>query len=239
MKTPGINMTITTGIGRIKIYTDPKETKKAWSLLQGTPRAMYDAYAIAAQKYGGKIVKMAKECIDRDQPPKGASWPALSDKYKERYHTERHYFLTGQYYQAIGIYMEKVSFAGTGKFAGYRIHVGLPTGGSNHHHTPGIMTSTNKSGSGRGALTMLQLGNLLEYGFEAFGKYPVPARPLWTPLYQQAESSGTGNLKAYITRALQHTFENFIRTGKWDVAKQAKGTAASAAQDKSTYIHTY
>lgn len=238
MATHGINMTITTGIGRLHIYTDPAETKKAWSLLQGTPNAMYNAYAIAAQKYGGKIVKMARECINRDQPPKGASWPPLSDKYKERYHTDGHYFLSGQYYEAIGIYMEKVAYAGTGKFAGYKIHVGLPTGGKMHYHKSGIQTNASKSGEGRGDLSMLQLGNLLEYGFEAFGKYQVPARPLWTPLYAQAESS-TGNLKSYITKALRSTFENFVRTGRWDVVQQAKSTAASSATEKSTFIHTY
>lgn len=229
-----INVTISTALGHLQIYTDPVETKRAMKLIKDTPTLLYASYVDAAQRFGGKIIKRARECIDRDQPPRGASWPPLSEAYKERWHTDRHYYLSGQYYEAMGIFVDKLHFAGSGKFAGYQVHVGLPTTGKNHLHHATIKTKKERSGEGRGELTMLQLGNLLEFGFEAFGAHQVPARPLWIPLY--AEAGGNRTIRIYLQNAIKRQLEHYLATGRPLIVSNAKSTAASNAAEKSTYI---
>ena len=224
-----INVTVSTGLGTLRIYSDPKQTKQALRLIKDVPTLMYSAYVDAAQRFGSLVVKRARECIDRDQPPKGTSWPPLSKEYVKRYHPNGHYFLNGLYYEAIGIYVDKVAFAGTGKFAGYQVHIGLPTSGSKQYHTNYVKTKTS-----RGNLTMLQLGNLLEFGFQAFGKAQVPPRPLWIPIY--AEFGGKNRLRVYLSNAIKRQVENYIAHGCHLQISNTKNTAASLASEKSGYI---
>ena len=188
-----INQYVETPFGKLHIYTDPAELEKATKLIKGSSKILYDAYRDAASRWGGKVVKAAKKCIASQVPPKGVSWPPLSEKYKDWVGgDDRIYFKSGQYYEAIGVHEEKVEFYRSTK-TGYRYFVGLPNGVKKWP----ARYSTKKP------LTLQKVAKILE-----FGAKDIPPRPLWIPLYK--EMGGDKRIQLYVKNAIKRQLKKYM-----------------------------
>lgn len=192
-----INHFIDTPFGQLHIFVDPNEANKAKRLINESPKILWEAWRDAAERYGKKIVKEAKRCINSGIPPKGATWPPLSPKYVEAMGgDDRIYYKTGQYEESIGIHRENVYFAKTGAFSRPRYFVGLP---------PGKMKIPPRYGYKRRPLTLIRVAQLLEQGIPSRN---VPPRPLWKPLFDA--SGGKDRIKIYVRNALKRQLSKYM-----------------------------
>ena len=188
-----INQYVETPFGKLHIFTDKEELARANKLIEDTPDILYDAYEDAAKRWGGKVVKAAKKCIETQRPPKGVSWPPLSEAYVDSMgHDNRIYFKSGQYEESIDIHKEKVEYYGSNK-TGVRYFVGLPNG-----------TKKSKPRHKRKKyLTLQQVAKILEFGG---GK--IPPRPLWRPLYE--EFGGKKSIERYVKNAVVRQLKKYM-----------------------------
>lgn len=190
-----INQYVETPFGQLHIYADPVQLAKATKLIKDTPKLMFDAYKDAASRWGGKVVKAAKECVSTGRPPKGTSWPPLSEKYISWVGGEDQiYFKTAQYLESIGVHEEKVEYYGTNK-TGSRYFVGLPNG---------VKKWPARYSSKRKQLTLQKVGLILEYGSRD-GR--IPPRPLWRPLYEQM--GGKKRIELYVKNAVKRQLKKY------------------------------
>ena len=67
-----INITLSTVLGNVKIWANPRQQKKAEELLRKTPEILQQAYTNTAQRFGDRLAKMAKTCLRNGIPPKNS-----------------------------------------------------------------------------------------------------------------------------------------------------------------------
>jgi hypothetical protein len=116
MASKSVNITISTPLGDLQIYTDPKEQARAERLIAETPSIMRNAYDIATEKFGNQLLRLVKKCLRTGTPPRGTHWDPHSANTIKRYgeHTLLNY--TGQYLRSVQIVKQK-----------NRTYVGIPT----------------------------------------------------------------------------------------------------------------
>ena len=68
MASKSVNITISTPLGDLQIYTDPKEQARAERLIAETPSIMRNAYDRATEKFGNQLLRLVKKCLS-DEPP--------------------------------------------------------------------------------------------------------------------------------------------------------------------------
>lgn len=191
-----INQYFDLPIGRLHIYADKEQLEKAMKLIKEMPGILVEAYDDAAIRYGKKLKKEARSCLDRNQPPAGVSWPPLSESYVQHMGgDDRRYMKQLQYYESIDIWKEKYTVLGTDK-SGYRVYVGLPNGVKKLHPIHG-----NKETH----LTLSQVAKILENGTRD-GR--IPPRPLWKPLYDQL--GGKKSIERYVTNAIKRKLKPYL-----------------------------
>ena len=158
-------------------------------------------YEEAVNKFSRKILKIVKGAIQTSTPPGGEIWEPLSPKYLRSYGKHDPYFLTGQYYRAVGLFKQKS-----------KVWVGLPYNRKYNRHDSH-------------SLTLNQIAILLEYGRGGLGSNYVedddegeggydnstsymPARPLWAPSLREAGGIDKLNemLLHYIRSSLGRAF---------------------------------
>jgi hypothetical protein len=182
-----INHYVDTPFGKLHVFSDPDETRRAEELIKRTPKILFDAYKDAAERFGKDIITKARRCIDTQTPPHGVNWPKLSSRYVARMAgDDRIYLKSYQYYEAIGIYKDHVYYQ-SGKLAKTRIFVGLPTQVKKVH--PRFNRDTK--------LTLIQVANILEMGTR---NERIPPRPLWKPLFQ--DMKGNERIKTFIKNSI-------------------------------------
>lgn len=188
-----INTYLDLPIGNLKIYADPKDLEKARKLLADMPEILEDAYWDAANRWGGKLKKEAIACIEKNKPPKGVSWPALSPKYVASMGgDERRYFKSGEYEESIDIYRERLTgLAGRT----HRVYVGLPNQMMKRH------PKKNKTMG----ITIQEVAKILEAGTI---DDRIPPRPLWKPLYEQL--GGKKSIERYVINAIKRQLKPYI-----------------------------
>lgn len=177
-----IDRTFNTLAGDIELRVDNRARAKADKLIRSLSRKdrnniIHKATRIACIEYGNTIVTAARRCIVTGIPPKGYTWPALSDFYSKTFNKSKHsfYSLTGQYYRSIAVRKEKASIAGGNGRTKEIISVGLPSG---------VKKEAVPGGFGPQGLTLVQVARLLETGGKV-GKGRIPPRPLWKGLFEQ------------------------------------------------------
>ena len=191
-----INTYVDLPVGRLHIYADRHDMERARVLLDNMPNILTEAYLDAASRWGGKLKKEAIRCIEMNQPPKGVSWPPLSEKYVAKMGgDDRRYFKSGQYEESIDIYKEKVSFAGSTKES-HRVYVGLPNQVGKVHP---------KNASKVKNITLQAVAKILEVGTRDGN---IPPRPLWKPLYEQF--GGKKSIERYVTNAIKRKLKPYI-----------------------------
>ena len=116
MASKSVNITISTPLGDLQIYTDPKEQARAERLIAETPSIMRNAYDRATEKFGNQLLRLVKKCLRTGTPPRGTHWDPHSANTIKRYgeHTLLNY--TGQYLRSVQIVKQK-----------NRTYVGIPT----------------------------------------------------------------------------------------------------------------
>ncbi|MCM1438797.1 MAG: hypothetical protein NC131_06250 [Roseburia sp.] len=154
-----INITLSTVLGNVKIYANPKQQRKAEELLKKTPHILQQAYINAASRFGERLSKMAKTCLRKGMPPpnSGVSWPPHAASTTRRLGEHTLLYWSSQYYHAIGVYKR-----------GKNVFVGVKSG-----------VKKTRPDNAKSRLTLLQVAKILE-----FGGGRVPARPLWIPLFE-------------------------------------------------------
>lgn len=196
MATHQINQYFDIPLGRLKIWSDPKQLEKAKKLVEEMPEILEEAYYDAAMRWGGKLKKEARKCLDRNQPPSGVSWPPLSERYVESMGGDDRRYMKGlQYYESIDIHKEAYTVLGTNK-SGNRVYVGLPNGVKKLHPLHGTKETR---------LTLSQVAKILENGTRN-GK--IPPRPLWKPLYDQL--GGKKSIERYVINAIKRKLNPYI-----------------------------
>lgn len=60
MASKSVNITISTPLGDLQIYTDPKEQARAEKLIAETPSIMRNAYDRATEKFGNQLLRLVK-----------------------------------------------------------------------------------------------------------------------------------------------------------------------------------
>lgn len=188
-------------IGTLHIFTNHAENQRAIKLLKETPEAMARAYAVATKRWGDRVVKEARRCINRGMPPKGGEkWDKLSKNYVEREGGDnRIYIKTIQYFEGIGIHTETVEYYRSTKVS-KRQYIGLPNG----------VRKLPTIGHRTGLLTLQKVAKILEYGTKVkSGRGHVPDRPLWGPLFKQF--GGKESIKRYIQNDLKKEFLKLTR----------------------------
>lgn len=60
MASKSVNITISTPLGDLQIYTDPKEQARAERLIAETPSIMRNAYDRATEKFGNQLLRLVK-----------------------------------------------------------------------------------------------------------------------------------------------------------------------------------
>jgi len=186
-----INQYIDMPIGNLHIYVDPAEQARAEKLLRETPKMLTAAFRDAAHRWGDQVVREAIKCINQDTPPKGVSWPPLSEKYVKSHGIDNHHYLqSGQYIDSIGIY-ETGLYSLSGAKVRDRIYVGLPP----------AVKKTRPTGKD-GKLTLQEVAKILESGTH---DESIPPRPLWAPLYKRF--GGQSSIKRYVINAIKRQIE--------------------------------
>lgn len=178
MASKSVNITISTPLGDLQIYADPKEQARAERLIAETPSIMRNAYDRAAEKFGNQLLRLVKKCLRTGTPPRGTHWDPHSAYTIKRYgeHTLLNY--TGQYLRSVQIVKQK-----------NRTYVGIPTN----------LKKTRKDGRTSKKRTLNQVAIMLEYGSRRGGN--LPPRPLWAPAFEQV--GGKKVLKETIVRELR------------------------------------
>lgn len=190
-----VNLSVGSPFGDIAIYiTDKAKLEQARRLIERAPHILVSAYEDAANRWGGKVIKKARECIDGDSPPKGSgvSWPPLSPKYLARWGGHR-YWNWGQYYQEMGIHREQALLYGTTKTS-TRIYIGIPN----------QVMKISPVGKAK-SITLGGVARILENGTR---NDRIPPRPLWGPLYKSM--GGKESLKRYIREAIKRQLIKYL-----------------------------
>ena len=179
-----INITLSTVLGNVKIWANPRQQKKAEELLRKTPEILQQAYKNTAQRFGDRLAKMAKTCLRKGIPPKnsGVSWPPHAASTTRRLGEHTLLYWSSQYYHAIGLYTR-----------GRNIFVGVESG----------VKKTRPDGRNSG-LTLLQVAKILEFGG---GK--VPARPLWIPLFESV--GGKAKFKQELVKEIRKQVRKYTQ----------------------------
>lgn len=68
MASKSVNITISTPLGDLQIYTDPKEQARAEKLIAETPSIMRNAYDRATEKFGNQLLRLVKKCLRTGTP---------------------------------------------------------------------------------------------------------------------------------------------------------------------------
>ena len=179
-----INITLSTVLGNVKIWANPRQQKKAEELLRKTPEILQQAYKNTAQRFGDRLAKMAKTCLRKGIPPhnSGVSWPPHAASTTRRLGEHTLLYWSSQYYHAIGVYKR-----------GRNIFVGVNSG----------VKKTRPDGHTSG-LTLLQVAKILEFGG---GK--VPARPLWIPLFESV--GGKAKFKQELVKEIRKQVRKYTQ----------------------------
>lgn len=179
-----INITLSTVLGNVKIWANPRQQKKAEELLRKTPEILQQAYTNTAQRFGDRLAKMAKTCLRKGMPPKnsGVSWPPHAASTTRRLGEHTLLYWSSQYYHAIGVYKR-----------GRNIFVGVNSS----------VKKTRPDGRNSG-LTLLQVAKILEFGG---GK--VPARPLWIPLFESV--GGKAKFKQELVKEIRKQVRKYTQ----------------------------
>ena len=179
-----INITLSTVLGNVKIWANPRQQKKAEELLRKTPEILQQAYKNTAQRFGDRLAKMAKTCLRKGIPPKnsGVSWPPHAASTTRRLGEHTLLYWSSQYYHAIGVYTR-----------GRNIFVGVKS----------RVKKTRPDGRNSG-LTLLQVAKILEFGG---GK--VPARPLWIPLFESV--GGKAKFKQELVKEIRKQVRKYTQ----------------------------
>ena len=160
-------------------------------------------YNAAVEEFSSKVLKIVRTAILTGQGPNGVRWEPHSPKYTRSYGAHPIYRLTGQYYNAVGVYGNRS-----------RTWIGLPY-------------NARYQRTGTHSLTLNQIAKILEYGRgggsgsnyiegEDEEDYAVdnstsymPARPLWAPAF--LEAGGNDKLEA---RLLYHIRSHLAKAFK-------------------------
>lgn len=182
MASKSVNITISTPLGDLQIYTDPKEQARAEKLIAETPSIMKNAYDRATEKFGNQLLRLVKKCLRTGTPPRGTHWDPHSANTIKRYgeHTLLNY--TGQYLRSVQIVKQK-----------NRTYVGIPTN----------LKKTRK-GDRTSKRTLNQVAIMLEYGSRGGN---LPPRPLWKPAFEQV--GGKKVLKETLIRELRKEIRRY------------------------------
>lgn len=184
MASKSVNITISTPLGDLQIYTDPKEQARAEKLIAETPSIMRNAYDRTTEKFGNQLLRLVKKCLRTGTPPRGTHWDPHSANTIKRYgeHTLLKY--TGQYLRSVQIVKQK-----------NRTYVGIP---------PNLKKT--RKGDRTSKRTLNQVAIMLEYGSRGGN---LPPRPLWAPAFEQV--GGKKVLKETIVRELRKEIRKYRR----------------------------
>lgn len=189
-----INHYVETPFGQLHIFSDPVETKKAKDLIDKSPHILWNAYKDAAERFGKIIIKEAKRCVNSGMPPKGVSWPPLSEKYVAKMGgDDRIYYKQGQYEENIGVWEVPVYYR-SGAFAKNRYYVGLPQD----------VKKLNPKHNRFTDITLLRVAQILEQGNLPY----LPPRPLWEPLFKA--NGGKDRIKTYVRNAIKRQLQKYM-----------------------------
>ena len=180
-----INITLSTVLGDVKIWANPRQQKKAEELLRKTPDILRQAYLNTAKRFGDRLAKMAKTCLRKGMPPpnSGVSWPPHAASTTRRLGEHTLLYWSSQYYRAIGVYQR-----------GKNIFVGVKSG----------TKKTRPDRSNPSGLTLLQVAKILE-----FGGGIVPARPLWIPLFESV--GGKAEFKQELVKEIRKQIRKYTQ----------------------------
>lgn len=195
-----INHYVDLPFGKLHIYADPNQSRKAEKLIKETPQILWEAWRDAGERYGKEIVKKAKECVLRGMPPKGVSWPPLSPKYIKVMGGDTNiYYKSAQYYEGIGVHRENMYYAKSygGGFARPRYFIGLPNGV--------LKWPARYKANTRKPLTLQQVAYILEVGSS---KAHIPPRPLWKPLFES--HGGNKKIELYVKNAIKRQLTKYM-----------------------------
>ena len=195
MASKSVNITISTPLGDLQIYTNPKEQARAERLIAETPSIMRNAYDRATEKFGNQLLRLVKKCLRTGTPPRGTHWDPHSANTIKRYgeHTLLKY--TGQYLRSVQIVKQK-----------NRTYVGIPTNLKKTRkgdRTSKRLKKTRK-GDRTSKRTLNQVAIMLEYGSRGGN---LPPRPLWAPAFEQV--GGKKVLKETIVRELRKEIRKY------------------------------
>lgn len=179
-----INITLSTVLGDVKIWANPRQQKKAEELLRKTPEILHQAYLNTAKRFGDRLAKMAKTCLRKGMPPpnSGVSWPPHAASTTRRLGEHTLLYWSSQYYHAVGVYTR-----------GRNIFVGVKSG----------VKKTRPDGYDSG-LTLLQVAKILE-----FGSSKIPARPLWIPLFESV--GGKAKFKQELVKEIRKQIRKYTQ----------------------------
>lgn len=179
-----INITLSTVLGNVKIWANPRQQRKAEELLKKTPEILHQAYLNTAKRFGERLAKMAKTCLRRGMPPSnsGVSWPPHAASTTRRLGEHTLLYWSSQYYRAVGVYTR-----------GRNIFVGVKSS----------VKKTRPDGRTSG-LTLLQVAKVLEFGG---GK--IPARPLWIPLFESV--GGKAKFKQELVKEIRKQMRKYTQ----------------------------
>lgn len=179
-----INITMSTVLGNVKIWANPRQQRKAEELLKKTPEIFHQAYLNTAKRFGERLAKMAKTCLRKGMPPSnsGVSWPPHAASTTRRLGEHTLLYWSSQYYHAVGVYTR-----------GRNIFVGVKSS------VKKIRPDGRTSG-----LTLLQVAKVLEFGG---GK--IPARPLWIPLFESV--GGKAKFKQELVKEIRKQMRKYTQ----------------------------
>lgn len=179
-----INITLSTVLGNVKIWANPRQQRKAEELLKKTPEILHQAYLNTAKRFGERLAKMAKTCLRKGMPPSnsGVSWPPHAASTTRRLGEHTLLYWSSQYYHAVGVYTR-----------GRYIFVGVKSS----------VKKTRPDGRTSG-LTLLQVAKVLEFGG---GK--IPARPLWIPLFESV--GGKAKFKQELVKEIRKQMRKYTQ----------------------------
>ncbi len=179
-----INITLSTVLGNVKIWANPRQQRKAEELLKKTPEILHQAYLNTAKRFGERLAKMAKTCLRNGMPPSnsGVSWPPHAASTTRRLGEHTLLYWSSQYYHAVGVYTR-----------GRNIFVGVKSS----------VKKTRPDGRTSG-LTLLQVAKVLEFGG---GK--IPARPLWIPLFESV--GGKAKFKQELVKEIRKQMRKYTQ----------------------------
>lgn len=179
-----INITLSTVLGNVKIWANPRQQRKAEELLKKTPEILHQAYLNTAKRFGERLAKMAKTCLRNGMPPpnSGVSWPPHAASTTRRLGEHTLLYWSSQYYHAVGVYTR-----------GRNIFVGVKSS----------VKKTRPDGRTSG-LTLLQVAKVLEFGG---GK--IPARPLWIPLFESV--GGKAKFKQELVKEIRKQIRKYMQ----------------------------